>query len=103
MHNLHDSGPNSSITCLIEPDCVDAVNEGWFNAEYHLSLDTLSDVSLIDTKRNVAIETKTDKGCDEDAPDALTSNGITIASFSIIGLATYSLSVVIGQDELKVV
>ena len=63
----------------------------------------MSDISLIENKDTAAIEKKTDRGCDEDAPDVLTSNGVIIASFSIICLATYSLSAVIGQDELTAV
>ena len=61
----------------------------------------MCDVGVIDIKSNMAIEKKGDKGFDEDVIDALTFNGITITSFSIIGLATYSLSVVIGPDELS--
>ena len=76
---------NSNLFCDGDPDCVDVSNEGQDNAEYDPSADTLSDVSLIETKGNADIEQNTDKGSDENASDVLISNSVIIASFSIIG------------------
>ena len=102
VHHFYCSSTNSSSTCPTEPDCVFAVNEGWFNEEYDPSSDTLSGFGIIDFKRNAGIEKQADRGCDESTPNLINSYGIKIASFSIIGLAAYSLSAVIGQDELTV-
>ena len=61
-----------------------------FNGESDPGSNTLSDVGVIDIKRNAVIEKKDDKGFDEDVTDALTVNRFTITSFSSIGLATCS-------------
>ena len=99
VHNLHDFGSNSSCTCLTEPDCELAVHDGLFNGEYQPGSDTMSDVGVIDIKRNVAIERKADRGFGENVTDALTFNGITIDCLCRCSCRLASLSVVTGPNE----
>ena len=76
VHNLQDSVPSSSSTCLKEPDFVVVGNDGLFNGGYDLSSNTLFGVSLIDIKHNAAIERKADREFGEAVTEAFTFNGI---------------------------
>ena len=93
--------PSSSCTCLQEPDCEVVGIEGLFNGGYDLSSDTLSDVSLIDIKRNASIESKADRRFGEDVTEAFTFNGIKTDCSCWSSCRLASLSVVTVTDETR--
>ena len=98
MHNLQYLVPGSSSTCLKEPDSEVVGNERLFNGGYGLSLETLSDVSLIDIKRNATIERKADRRFGEDVTEAFTFNGIKTDCSCLSSCRLASLSVVTVPD-----
>ena len=99
VHNLQDLVPGSSSTCLKEPDCVVAGNEGLFNGGYDLISNTLSGVSLIAIQHKAAIEREADRGFGEAVTEAFTFNGIKTDCSFWFSCRLASLSVVTVPDE----